>query len=179
MSSDIRSVTADTSFAHFQNRFRASLQTLGGFSKEVSHALGGALWEMIDNVLQHSKQTAGTLPSSVMAFDVREQEFSFVVADVGRGVVASLHENESWRGVTDYSEALRVIVEDHASRRPSGDPGLGFKRTIDALADVGRLRVRSGDAYVSVEGSHASRVAAIGTRPMLAGVQVSVTFVCT
>lgn len=173
---DIRSVTDGTGQTLFGNRFRKSLVEIGKFSSEFANGLGGALEEMVDNVLQHSTEDQGRGAPAVMAFEVREQSFSFGVGDVGRGVLRSLRQNERWNTLVDDKAALEAIVDRHASRRGS-DPGTGFQLVVRTLAELGAFRYRSGNAYVTIEIEHGAhtRTTAIGASNSLLGVQLVVS----
>ena len=172
---DVRSVTDVTGQALFGNRFRQSLVEIGSFSNEFANGVGGALEEMVDNVLQHSTEEPGRGTLAVMAFEVRARSFCFALGDVGRGVLDSLRENARWKGLPDDDAALDAIVVHHASRR-GADPGTGFKLVVRTLGDLGAFRYRSGSAYLSIEtepGAHI-RTTAKGASAPLSGVQLVV-----
>ena len=65
-----------------------------------------ALGELQDNVFEHS----GRPESGVVAYAASNGAFEFVVADAGRGVLASLRENPEFAGLADSGAALRVAV---------------------------------------------------------------------
>lgn len=60
-----------------------------GLTKGLVSGLMGALGELQDNVFEHS----GRPESCVVAYAANNGAFEFVVADAGRGVLASLREN--------------------------------------------------------------------------------------
>jgi hypothetical protein len=102
-----------------------------------------ALGELQDNVFEHS----GRPESGVVAYAAGNGAFEFVVADAGRGVLASLRENPEFAGLEESGAALRVAVSDGASRHArSTGRGYGIGQLFRALAhDAAELRFRSGD----------------------------------
>lgn len=130
---------------------------VAGLARGLAAGLMGALGELLDNVFEHS----GRPESGVVAYAASDGAFEFVVADVGRGVLASLRENPDFAGLSDSGTALRVAVSDGVSRhaRSSGH-GYGIGQLFRALAhNSAELRFRSGD--------HALRL--WGDAPSLAG----------
>lgn len=114
-----------------------------GLVRGLAAGLMGALGELLDNVFEHS----GRPESGVVAYAASDGAFEFVVADAGRGVLASLRDNPEFAGLADSGAALRVAASDGASRyaRSSGH-GYGISRLFRALAhDAAELRFRSGD----------------------------------
>lgn len=155
---EIAAVTEPTRLGLFTQRFKKSLQALGGFSHEMSMALAGALGEMADNVLQHSGPSPSDPAPGIAAFEVFSARFEFAVADTGRGLLESLRGNPAWRGLKGEREALRAAMLNGATRRIGLGPGTGFSTAIRALADLrGHVRVRSADAYLDVDGGDPSR----------------------
>lgn len=103
----------------------------------------GALGELQDNVFEHS----GAPDTGLVAYGVAQSSFEFVVADTGRGVLASLRGNPEFAHLPDAGAALRVAASDGASRhaRETGH-GYGIGHLFRALAhDAAELRFRSGD----------------------------------
>jgi anti-sigma regulatory factor (Ser/Thr protein kinase) len=114
-----------------------------GLSRGLVGGLMGALGELQDNVFEHS----GRPNSGIIAYAAGDGAFEFVVADAGRGVLASLRENPEFASLEESGAALRVAVSDGASRhvRRTGH-GYGIGQLFRALAhDAAELRFRSGD----------------------------------
>jgi hypothetical protein len=114
-----------------------------GLAKGLVGGLLGALGELQDNVFEHS----GRPETGVVAYAASEDAFEFVVADAGRGVLASLRENSEFAGLEESGTALRIAASDGASRyaRDTGH-GYGIGQLFRALAhDAAELRFRSGD----------------------------------
>ncbi|WP_437769006.1 ATP-binding protein [Sorangium sp. So ce764] len=158
---------------YFLDRFRRSLRTRLNLSASTAFALAAVLDEMVDNVVEHAG--LGDAPVGVVAYEVSGQHFGFGVADLGRGVLASLHENPAHVAIYSDTDALLAAVTQGASRRP-GLKGLGFSDLISKLADMeGRLSFRSGSARLQIDGRGiGSRVATTSNSPKLKGFQLSV-----
>lgn len=114
-----------------------------GLTKGLVGGLMGALGELQDNVFEHS----GRPQSGIVAYAASDGAFEFVVADAGRGVLASLRENPEFADLADSGAALRVAASDGASRHArSTGHGYGIGQLFRALAhDAADLRFRSGD----------------------------------
>ena len=114
-----------------------------GLPKGLVAAVMGALGELQDNVFEHS----GRPDSGLVAYGASSGAFEFVVADAGRGVLASLRENPEFMHLADSGAALRVAASDGASRHVhSSGRGYGIGQLFRALANhAGDLRLRSGD----------------------------------
>ena len=114
-----------------------------GLAKRFVGGLMCALGELQDNFFEHS----GLPTSGVVAYAAKEGTFEFVVADAGRGVLASLRENPDLSAIADSGVALRVAASDGASRHASSSGhGYGIGQLFRALAhDAAELRFRSGD----------------------------------
>jgi hypothetical protein len=158
---------------YFLDRFRRSLVERLKLASSTAWALSGALAEMVDNVVDHAG--LGDAPTGVVAYEVDEGRFGFAIADIGRGILASLRENPLHSDVTTDTDALLAAVTQGASRRP-GAAGTGFADLLRALADMeGRWVFRSGAARLVLEGRGAdSRIMTSLNSPELLGFQVSI-----
>jgi hypothetical protein len=128
-----------------------------GLPRSLVTGLMGAIGELQDNVFEHSGRPA----SGLLAYGAGNGAFELVVADAGRGVLASLRENPEFAHLSDSGAALRVAASDGASRyaRSTGH-GYGIGQLFRALAHhAAELRFRSGD--------HALRLC--GDAPSLTG----------
>lgn len=125
-----------------------------GLPRGLAAGLMGALGELQDNVFEHS----GRPESGLVAYAASDGAFEFVVADTGRGVLASLRDNPDFAGVTDSGAALRVAASDGASRHArSTGHGYGIGQLFRALAhDAAELRFRSGDYALRLWGDSPS-----------------------
>lgn len=146
----------------------------GGLVRDRAAGLMGALGELLDNVFEHS----GRPESGVVAYAASEGAFEFVVADSGRGVLASLRENPEFAGLADSGTALRVAVSDGASRYAgSTGHGYGIGQLFRALAhDAAELRFRSGDHALRLWGDAPSLTGQVelAQKAWLNGLAVSV-----
>jgi len=114
-----------------------------GLPRGLVTGLMGAIGELQDNVFEHSGRPA----SGLLAYGASNGAFELVVADAGRGVLASLCENPEFAHLSDSGAALRVAASDGASRysRSTGH-GYGIGQLFRALAHhAAELRFRSGD----------------------------------
>ncbi len=166
--------TPDTEWIYFLDRFRRSLHKNLGLQAGSAAALANALFEMVDNVVEHAGM--GDEPTGVVGYQVSSDEFTVAVADLGRGVLASLRENSTHRGLTSDTKALVAAVTQGASRR-SGSQGKGFDQLLRALADMeGLLFFRSGSGRLRMDGrGRGERELAPSNSPELRGFQLSLT----
>jgi len=133
-------------------RFRAQQAAeASGFPKRTAQALVGAMGEIEGNIYEHS----GCHKSGLVAFQGGPGVFSFVVADAGMGVLASLRESPHFRKLDDHGAALRLALADGVSRFSAADPlrGMGFHGLFVGLASLrGSLRFVSGDHALVMDG---------------------------
>lgn len=159
---------------YFLDRFSRSLRTRLSLPSTRSNGLAAGLYEMVDNVVQHSG--LGDAPNGIVGYQFNGDEFSFAVADIGRGIRASLNENPKYENVQTDSEAIVLAVTKGASRRV-GESGRGFSDLLRYLADMeGQLWFRSGTARLRLDGRGVdARRSSISNCPNMQGFQLSVT----
>lgn len=167
-------VRDETHYTVFRLRAQQAAET-SGFSKRTSQALVGAMGEIEGNIYEHSGQHR----SGLVAFQGGPGAFTFVVADVGMGVLASLRQSPQFGMLDDHGEALRLALTDGVSRFSHADPmrGMGFHDLFVGLASLrGSLRFASGDHALVIDG-HAPSLAAhrLVQKEMGRGFVVSVT----
>ena len=121
-----------------------------GVPRHLSAGLMGAIGELRDNVVEHS----GRPRTGLVAYGAGTDTFEFVVADAGRGVLASLRENPQFTHITDCGSALRTAASDGVSRYADGTGhGYGIGQLFRALArHAAELRFRSGDHVLRLWG---------------------------
>ena len=121
-----------------------------GLPRGLAAGLMGALGELQDNVFEHS----GRPETGLVAYGAKTGTFEFVVADAGRGVLASLRENPEYTHLADCGAALRLAASDGASRHTSeSGHGYGIGQLFRALAHHNaELRFRSGDYALRIWG---------------------------
>lgn len=168
---------AGTAWSLFLQRFTRGLRGPVGLNTQLAHGVAAAFGEMVDNVLQHSTPFGTT--SGVVGYQIGPRRFSFAVADLGIGVLASLRENPKWHSLGSSVRALDAAVRKNATRRTEFAEGNGFKTVLRNLADMNAtLRFRSGDGLLTLDGRHSASVARLraveSTGPHMGGTQVSV-----
>lgn len=111
----------------------------------VLQAMSYCFYEMLDNVLIHSGKDLGTV---LTQYDARNHILSFLIADDGKGVRASLSENVQYKNITE-SEALKMCIQDTIT----DGQGMGF-----GLYSALRLAQEAGLLYEVRSGSHTMQV---------------------
>jgi hypothetical protein len=133
-----------------------------------------AIREMEDNVREHS----GAVETGYVAFHSAPGTFEFVVADHGVGVLATLRGAPEYKNLTDHGEALRLTLQEGASRYGFGEGrGYGFRPLFTGLANrQAALRFRSGEASLTIDGlSPTLPKAQLAMKASLDGLFISVT----
>ncbi len=122
----------------------------GGFHRRIAAQFAAALVEMVSNIHEHS----GASASGIAAFSAGRDEFEFVVADHGIGVLESLRNGPDYKSLADHGEALRLALTDGVSRYgKQAKRGNGFRPIFVGLANLsGTLRFRTGDHALIIEG---------------------------
>ncbi len=161
----------------FFDRFTRSLKTHG--FDHLAAGIAKSLFDMADNVIQHSGNDTAHAAVGAVGYEVGDRCCVFAIADVGRGVLASLVTNPSWSKLTSAADALDAAVRQGASRRVGQGPGQGFSELHRALADLsGTLRFATGEAILKLEGDDPHRrVAVLSSRPVLGGSQLTISVV--
>lgn len=127
--------------------------------KAVALGLIGALREIEDNVYVHSERSR----DGVVGFRGNAEEFEFVVADSGIGVLKSLRQSPDYQHLDDAGTAIKIALTDGQSRLRYLDParGHGFHDLFVGLANLnGELRFRSDDHALTINGASLSLVTA-------------------
>ena len=157
----------------FESRFCKAAKQAGFGDK--AEALTGALREMADNVAQHSGADPACPAPGMIGYYVCDGHCAFTIADLGRGVLDSLKENPKWNQLQNSKDALLAIVQKHASRRPYGGDGEGFKQVFRSLADInGLIELFSGDGRIRIASTPSGRQAIPQFTEPLAGFQITV-----
>ena len=144
-----------------------------GFPRRIAASLAAAIDELHSNIYEHSQ-----IPhSGLVVFRARQGGFEFVVADRGIGVLESLRDAPGYRFLGDHGEALGLALSDGVSRfGANGERGHGFRSLFVGLANLnGRLRFRSGDHALSIDGrSPALMGARVAQKASIPGLFISV-----
>lgn len=147
--------------------FRLRLQNAAeraGFNHRTAAGLTGAFGEMADNAFRHSLRA----DTALAGYGWSEGRFEYVVADAGRGVLASLRSCPDYADLQDAGDALEIALTEGESclGRGSGR-GRGFSEVFLSLANLnGCLRFRSADHALTIDGASpdlgTARLAQIG-----------------
>lgn len=123
-----------------------------GLEKRVAQQLMGALGELEDNIHLHSQATG----TGFVGYRAYDGEFEFVVADHGVGILESLKTCPNYQHLADAGAALAVALQEGESRfGRDARRGSGFRPLFTGLANLmGRLRFRSGDHILTIDGRH-------------------------
>ena len=142
--------------------------------KPIAQGLIGAMREIEENVHIHSERSA----DGIVGYRGTANEFEFVVADSGIGILNSLRASPDYAQLNDAGSALRTALADGQSRLRHLDPGrgYGFRNLFVGLADLnGELRFRSGDHALTIDGTSPSLVTArLSQKVEIAGFLASV-----
>ena len=112
----------------------------------VLQAMSYCFYEILDNVLTHSGKELGTV---LTHYDSANHILSFLVADDGIGVQASLSENGKYAGISE-PEALRICIKD--SITDGKGMGFGLYSTSLLARDAGLFfEIRSGGHALQVQ----------------------------
>lgn len=163
---------ADTRWAAFGLKAQAAAQS-AQFPRTLAVQFLGAIKELHSNIYEHSEASE----TGLVAFAAHSDAFEFVVADRGQGVLASLHTNPDYAGVSSHGEALRLALKSGVTRfKHEPMRGQGFDRMFTGLANLnGALRFRSGNAALTLDGRNAGAIRpAIRQKPRLDGFLISV-----
>jgi hypothetical protein len=139
----------DPVWVGFRKRFEGAA-VAAGFQKRLAQGMTAAFGEMADNVIQHSEDVV----SGIAGYRWTREEFEYVVADSGIGVLASLRTCPDYSDIADDGRALSTALTPGESRHGKGSGhGTGFKQVFTSLMNhFGKLRFRSGDFSASLDG---------------------------
>lgn len=114
----------------------------------VLQAMSYCFYEILDNVLTHSGKELGTV---ITHYNACSHVLSFMVADDGMGVHASLLENNKYAGISE-EDALTLCIKDTIT--DGKGMGFGLYSTSLLARDAGlRFEIRSGLHTMSVQDS--------------------------
>lgn len=139
---------ADIRWNEFWQRFTSALKA-AGFEKTYANALGFALHEMADNVIQHSMvgSTSTKRPRSLVGWNVSGAVAAFAVIDLGEGIRKTLKQNPAWDHVATDHEALHAVAEKNATRKADNVFGEGYHHVVKNFVNRnGCVCIRSGNA---------------------------------
>lgn len=168
---DPATASEDSEWEQYEIRFDRSAQS-AGLPLQTAHALQGAFHEMAENAVIHADAPTAIL----LGYQAVNGAALFSVADVGVGVLASLHSHRAYRHIELHNDAIRAALHDGTSRFGPNTRGLGFKQVFKALAaQWGHLRFRSGLGCITLNGeSLDADQGEVTFPPFLPGFQVTV-----
>lgn len=143
-------------FELFLQRFERGLKA-AGFSDRFPRLLAQGLLELSENIVRHSV-SGNDQAIGLAGFHVTPGMMSYVVADVGRGVLSSLKENPEWADLEDEMDALVAVAKKDATRLRNRDFGDGYRQVFQSFLDRdGLLQMRSGNGVARVQGNLTER----------------------
>jgi hypothetical protein len=116
----------------------------------VLEALEWCLYEVLDNVMQHSESGQGFV---MMQLHSQSHRLAFAVADAGLGVQRSLAMSDTYKPKTSF-DALTMAIEEGVTRDKVANQGnglFGLFRIIEQ--NNGRLTMRSGRGRMRLQGN--------------------------
>jgi hypothetical protein len=122
-------------------------------SSFVPEATEWALWEVMENVLNHSDAQLGWVQASAFA---KSRHMNIVVADCGRGLAASLTQRY---GELSDREAIKQAVEKGGTRDADRNAGYGLTGCVQiARSNRGDFKVWSGDYLLDLDVGRSEKV---------------------
>ncbi|PPE73075.1 hypothetical protein C3942_14720 [Solimonas fluminis] len=140
----------------------------------MAQQLVGAIGELEDNIHLHSQ----AVDTGYVGYRAGNNEFEFVVADAGVGILNSLKSCPDYADLKDAGDALQFALQDGVSRYGrSAQRGCGFRPIFVGLANLmGMLRFRSGDHVLVIDGQSPDlAMARVQQRANLPGFVTSIT----
>ncbi len=160
----------------FEARLTRSLIRIGQVPQAHTSGLHGVLYEITDNIIQHSGLTEAEPARGITAYQVTPKRFWLGICDVGRGALASLRTNPKWKFLNTDAEALNAILDKQASRRLFDDYGGGYKKLLQTLAEVGYLvELRTGSCCIRLTLNNGKIVRNVYACPPLQGFIITIT----
>jgi hypothetical protein len=115
----------------------------------VLEALEWCLYEVLDNVMQHSNVGVGY---AMLQLHVRSKRLAVCVSDAGIGVQRSLASSNAYRPRTAF-DALTMAVEEGVTRNKKTNQGNGLFGLLKIVEqNGGKLDMRSGRGHMLLEG---------------------------
>jgi anti-sigma regulatory factor (Ser/Thr protein kinase) len=162
----------ESAFISFNLAARKAAEA-AGFSNNTAAQLGAALFELKNNIVDHSLATQ----TGVLFFCGGSRWFEFGATDRGQGVLASLRSWPDYADLANHGDALRLAVSEGGTRYgPGSQHGYGFRPIFLGLAGYrGYLRWRSGDHALVIDGRDADASSGdLLQKPLIDGLTLSV-----
>lgn len=136
----------DTRWTGFLMRVSAACKN-ARFDSRTKNAIMATFGEFRSNILEHAGKTKG----AIAAFHFGVDTFEIVVADKGRGALASMRKAAKYHELDDAGRALKLIVTDGVSRHDDPARGHGFTQLFKGLSNrFNHIRLRSDDHALEV-----------------------------
>jgi hypothetical protein len=127
--------------------------TQSRMSSFVPEATEWALWEVMENVLNHSDAQLGWVQASTFS---KSRHINIVVADCGLGLAASLTQRY---GVLSDRDAIKQAVEKGGTRDPDRNAGYGLTGCVQiARSNRGDFKVWSGEYLLDLDVGRSEKV---------------------
>ena len=118
-------------------------------SEGVHPAFNWCLWEVMDNVLQHSRAECGFVEAQTHP---RAQNLAVCVADAGVGILESFSGSRHRPG--NAVDAITLAIQENVTRDANIGQGNGLRGLYQIVAqNDGRLRISSGRGVLDVHGA--------------------------
>ena len=155
----------DVRWESFLNRVK-SAGIKAGLEDSFSGALSATLGEMVENIILHSEKSF----TGIAGYQWKNNEFEYVVADAGIGVMNSFIQNPDYKWIQDSSQALKTAIKNGETRFGKGERhGTGFNLLLNIAKRNSYLRFRSGNHSLILNGKDAEQIGSI----------LEETFVCS
>ncbi|MEA2939888.1 MAG: hypothetical protein QOD09_417 [Bradyrhizobium sp.] len=144
-----------------------------GFPRKNAEELVAGARELVANIYDHS----GAPQTGIAGYTAIDNEFEFIIADKGIGVLESLRSSPEFQSLRDAGEALEAALTDGTSRYgPSSGHGGGFRALFRGLLNLSSvLRFRSGDHALTINGvSPGLSMARVSQKTQLPGFVISI-----
>jgi hypothetical protein len=160
----------------FEARLTRSLIRIGQVPQSHASGLHGVLYEITDNIIQHSGQTEEEPARGITGYQITSKRFWLGICDIGRGALDSLRTNPKWDCLNTDTEALNAILDSQASRRLFDDYGGGYKKLLQTLTEIGySVELRTGNCRVKLKFLNGSIVRNVYASPYLQGFMITIT----
>jgi hypothetical protein len=164
----------DTLWVAFCRKTQEAAES-SAIGKLVAQGLVGAMREMESNLHEHSQRPH----DGIVGFRSTPNEFEFVVADSGIGILHGLKQSPDYSALSDAGTAIQLALTNGHSRLKYIDPGrgFGFHDLFVGLANLdSELRFRSDDHALTIDGTSPSLMnARLSQKARLQGFVVTVT----
>lgn len=136
----------DNLYAVYQDIVK-SLDKIPSIELSVLQSLAYCFYEVLDNVITHSKKKCGT---AIVQHDSDNSSIKILVADDGIGIRESLASNPKYSSITT-AQALKLCVEDTVT--DGNGMGYGLYSTLQLVHNGGsKLIIRSCDKTLNFDG---------------------------